>query len=143
MENLKALEKKYLDYCRDQKELNFKTLKAYGIDLQQFLSIIPTDSLPVSKEMLSDYLTHIHKQYKPKSVKRKIASIKAFFIIWNMKRLLQKIPLTSFVFSSGSRFVFQRPFLYISQKLFSPPCTGKKWLLPLITSTILLCGILP
>ena len=114
MENLKALEKKYLDYCRDQKELTFKTLKAYGIDLQQFLSIIPTDSLPVSKEMLSDYLTHIHKQYKPKSVKRKIASIKAFFIIWNMKRLLQKIPLTSFVFSSGSRFVFQRPFLYIS-----------------------------
>ena len=75
---------------------------------------LTSSSLPVSKEMLSDYLTHIHKQYKPKSVKRKIASIKAFFIIWNMKRLLQKIPLTSFVFSSGSRFVFQRPFLYIS-----------------------------
>lgn len=92
MENLKALEKKYLDYCRDQKELNFKTLKAYGIDLQQFLSIIPTDSLPVSKEMLSDYLTHIHKQYKPKSVKRKIASIKAFFHYLEYEEIITENP---------------------------------------------------
>lgn len=92
MNNLKTLEKTYLDYCRDQKELNFKALKAYSIDLQQFLSFIPTDTLPVSKEMLSDYLTHIHKQYKPKSVKRKIASIKAFFHYLEYEEIIAENP---------------------------------------------------
>ena len=28
---------------------------------------------------LDKYITHLHKQYKPKTVKRKIASLKAFF----------------------------------------------------------------
>lgn len=92
MNNLKTLEKTYLNYCRDQKELNFKTLKAYSIDLQQFLSFIPTATLPVSKEMLSDYLTHIHKQYKPKSVKRKIASIKAFFHYLEYEEIIAENP---------------------------------------------------
>lgn len=92
MNNLQALEKTYLDYCRDQKELNFKTLKAYGIDLKQFLSFIPTDTLPVTKEMLSDYLTYIHKQYKPKSVKRKIASIKAFFHYLEYEEIILENP---------------------------------------------------
>ncbi len=92
MNNLKALGKNYLDYCRDQKELNFKTLKAYGIDIRQFLSFIPTNTLPVSKEMLSDYLTYIHKQYQPKSVKRKIASIKAFFHYLEYEEIITENP---------------------------------------------------
>lgn len=103
MNDLKTLKKIYLDYCRNQKELNYKTLKAYNIDLQQFLSFIPTDILPVSKEMLSDYLTHIHKQYKPKSVKRKIASIKAFFHYLEYEEMITENPFNKL------RFQFREP----------------------------------
>lgn len=92
MNNLKALGEVYLDYCRDQKELNFKTIKAYCIDLKQFFSFIPTDTLPVSKEMLSSYLTYIHKQYMPKTVKRKIASVKAFFHYLEYEELILENP---------------------------------------------------
>ena len=36
MENLQTLTENYLEYCRTQKCLDEKTLKAYRIDLRQF-----------------------------------------------------------------------------------------------------------
>jgi integrase/recombinase XerD len=70
--------KEYLDYCQLQKMLNSKTLKAYRIDLHQF-ELFFTDTLePLTKECLSKYVQMLHAQYKPKTVKRKIACIRAF-----------------------------------------------------------------
>lgn len=92
METLQKLKATYLDYCKTQKELNDKTLKAYEIDLRQFLDFIPVKALPISREILSDYLTHIHSQYEPKSVKRKIASIKAFFHYLEYEELIDINP---------------------------------------------------
>lgn len=92
MENLQQLKSTYLNYCKTQKELNSKTLKAYEIDLRQFLDFIPVRELPVSREILSDYLTHIHNQYEPKTVKRKIASIKAFFHYLEYEELIEITP---------------------------------------------------
>lgn len=92
MKTLQQLKQQYLEYCELQKELNTKTLKAYQIDLKQFLDFIPSATLPVTKEELSDYLTHIHTLYKPKSVKRKIASIKAFFHYLEYEELIDTNP---------------------------------------------------
>ena len=69
----------YLSFCQINKNLDTKTLKAYRIDLAQFTSIIPIAELPVTKEVLMIYLTEIHKLYQPRTIKRKIASVKAFF----------------------------------------------------------------
>ena len=72
--------KEYLIYCDTQKRLDEKTLKAYKIDLTQFLnkynSYVITD---ISSQILEEYIANLHKTYKPKTVKRKIASLKAFF----------------------------------------------------------------
>ena len=71
---------KYLDHCLYQKRLNSKTVYAYSIDLQQFLS--DTASIPLDEMTPSDienYVGVLHRKYKPRSVKRKIAAIKAFF----------------------------------------------------------------
>ena len=38
MHSLQTLKENYLLYCRSQKELNAKTLKAYRIDLTQFIA---------------------------------------------------------------------------------------------------------
>lgn len=89
---LKFLMNEYLDYCLIHKNLNRKTVKAYGIDLRQFLSLIPTDSLPVSKEILMDYLSDIHKMYQPRTIKRKIASVKAFFHYLEYEEIIQLNP---------------------------------------------------
>lgn len=69
----------YLQYCRIQKELDEKTIKAYRIDLRQFNTFMEKIEQEISKESLNRYLAYIHKTYKQKTVKRKIASVKAFF----------------------------------------------------------------
>ena len=67
----------YLEYCEYRKELDRKTLKAYRIDLRQYFEYICVDE--PDKEKIEEYITHLHKSYKQKTVKRKIASIKAFY----------------------------------------------------------------
>lgn len=79
MNNLEQLKEIYLTRCRYQKELNSKTLKAYRIDLTQFIELTNQKELPISKETLLEYITQLHKLYQPATTKRKIASVKAFF----------------------------------------------------------------
>ena len=67
----------YLEYCEYRKQLDKKTLKAYRIDLRQYFEYICVDE--PDKEKIEEYVTHLHKSYKQKTVKRKIASIKAFY----------------------------------------------------------------
>lgn len=69
--------KQYLEFCRYRKELNRNTLKAYEIDLRQYLSYIQEEIFEKTK--IEEYITKLHKDYKQKTVKRKIASIKAFY----------------------------------------------------------------
>lgn len=69
----------YLNYCEYRKRLNFKTLKAYRIDLSQYYAFCHDISDPFSKNSVDSYITELLKHYKPKSAKRKIASLKAFF----------------------------------------------------------------
>ena len=71
----------YLEHCKYRKRLDSKTLKAYTIDLKQFknyCSSFPADDY-YSRSTIEQFVTFLHKQYKPKTVKRKIASLKAFF----------------------------------------------------------------
>ena len=65
----------FLEHCRKRKNLNHKTIKAYRIDLQQFYA---NTNNKFSKETICTYIDGLHEKYKPKTVKRKIASLKAF-----------------------------------------------------------------
>lgn len=76
MKNLSSKIEQYLEYCQRYKKLSKHTIKAYDIDLHQFLNFKTESNL--SKEFLSEYIIHLHEHYKPKSVKRKIAALKAF-----------------------------------------------------------------
>jgi len=67
----------YLEYCEYRKELDQKTLKAYRIDLHQYFECVSADE--PDKRKIEEYITRLHKDYKQKTVKRKIASIKAFY----------------------------------------------------------------
>lgn len=80
MNNLQLHIVNYLSHCEHQKRLDSKTLKAYQIDLGQFSkSTGITDPIDVSSNILEIYISTLHEKYKPKTVKRKIASLKAFF----------------------------------------------------------------
>ncbi len=93
MSNLDKQIGDYLEYCQYQKKLDNKSLKAYRIDLRQFLqqsTIINVSD--ITTDMLEKYITTLNKEYKPKTVKRKIASIKAFFSYLEYKEYLEKNP---------------------------------------------------
>ena len=93
MTNLQNQINNYLEYCQNQKRLDSKTLKAYRIDLKQFHQDIPSlEAHQITPEILEKYIYHLHQTYKPKTVKRKIASIKAFFRYLEYKELIDKNP---------------------------------------------------
>ena len=80
MSNLEITMETYLTFCQDQKRLDYKTMKAYQINLKQFSKqIMLTEILEVTPNILENFITSLHQSYQPKTVKRKIASLKAFF----------------------------------------------------------------
>ncbi len=76
MNNFKEKSIEYLDYCVKQKRLNAKTIKAYRLDLNQ-LSKYTVDN-KLNNGILIDYIEMLHDNFKVKTVKRKIATIKSF-----------------------------------------------------------------
>lgn len=93
MNNLQSLIEDYLKFCHSQKRLDEKTLKAYRIDLRQFYNQTSvTDISEITSQILEDYIAKLHQQYKPKTVKRKIASLKAFFHYLEYKDIIDRNP---------------------------------------------------
>lgn len=102
LENLTA---KYLDYCQYQKALNGKTLKAYSIDLKQFINFASGRQDILVKEVISDYITFLHKTYKPKSIKRKIACLRAFCNYLEYEEIIDNNPFAKL------KVKFQEPII--------------------------------
>ena len=93
MTTLQTQQKNYLEYCRFQKRLDAKTLKAYRIDLTQFLDCVTNCNISsITPDTLEKYIARLHQMYKPKTVKRKIASLKAFFHYLEYKDILERNP---------------------------------------------------
>ena len=93
MNSLQTHTQKYLEYCEFQKRLDKKTLKAYRIDLRQFSEQFNlTNITDITPQILETYIAKLHQQYKPKTVKRKIASIKALFHYLEYRELILQNP---------------------------------------------------
>lgn len=93
MNALRIAQINYLDYCQSQKRLDPKTLKAYRIDLTQFVSQVSAKDLSdITSGILEHYIASLHQMYKPKTVKRKIASLKAFFHYLEYRELIEYNP---------------------------------------------------
>jgi len=84
----------YLYYCEYQKKLSTKSIKAYSIDLKQFvhyLSTVPEQN--PTKATISGYFMKLHQLYSPRTAKRKLASIRAFFNYLEFEEMLDVNPI--------------------------------------------------
>ncbi|OON96036.1 MAG: recombinase XerC [Epulopiscium sp. Nele67-Bin005] len=80
MNNMISHSEEYINFCKEYKRLSDKTIKAYKIDILQFITFMQTQNYSAIEDtLLNEYITHIHYKYKPKTVKRKLASLNAFF----------------------------------------------------------------
>ncbi|HED05068.1 MAG TPA: integrase [Ignavibacteria bacterium] len=73
----------FLQHCRYEKNLSPKTIKSYSIDLKQLSNFLTEKNYSleitdITKNELREFLELI-SSLKPKSIKRKIATIKAMF----------------------------------------------------------------
>ena len=92
MQTLQHWISQYLLDCQYQKSLDPKTIKAYRIDLTQFSAFIGQNGLHLTREGLMEYIADLHQQYKPKTIRRKIASIKAFCGYLEYEELIEENP---------------------------------------------------
>lgn len=93
MKNQQQLIEEYLYYGKQQRKLDEKTIRAYDIDLKQFSHFAETEKLVMSKEVIRQYILHLHATYKKKTVKRKIASLKAFYAYLEQEEIIENSPM--------------------------------------------------
>lgn len=84
--------KEYLDDCLLRKRLSQKTLYAYKVDLKQYFDFIEKSSIDDYKR-INEYILYLNQKYiKHKTIKRKIASIKAFYSYLEYKEIIEFSP---------------------------------------------------
>lgn len=77
MQILSALIADYLETGEYEKQLSPDTIKAYRIDLRQFLDF--TGGEWAGRNMLNQYIKYLNQHFAPRSAKRKLASVRAFY----------------------------------------------------------------
>ena len=90
MQSLKFLIANYIEVSENIKKLSPNTIKAYRIDLKQFASF--TQNTLAKKDVIKRYIMHLNQQFAPRSVKRKIASVRAFYHELSINGILKKNP---------------------------------------------------
>lgn len=96
----------YIIYCKFQKRLDTKTLKAYQIDLTQFTNYFHNcDINTISIIDIEAYIGHLNQNFKPKTAKRKLASLKALFHYLEYKNIISSNPFNKI------RTKFREPLL--------------------------------
>ena len=84
----------YLRHCEFHKKLNSKSLKAYSIDLKQFIMQCGTISeCDITKATISNYIIQLHQTFKPRTVRRKLASLRAFLNFLEFEEIIQTNPI--------------------------------------------------
>lgn len=81
----------YLNDCKYTKRLSAHTIRAYQIDIRQFLAMINSDI--ENPSAVKDYITKLNLKYaKYRTVKRKLASIKAFYYYLETENIIAVSP---------------------------------------------------
>lgn len=98
----------YLLDCQYQKNLDPKTIKAYRIDLAQFSALAAQKDSKLTRDEIMEYISRLHQQYKPKTIRRKVASIKAFCGYLEYEGLIRENPFSKLRIKLGIPVILPR-----------------------------------
>lgn len=89
--------KDFLNHCKFEKNLSEKTVYAYKVDLFQFTQYLNEHEVPkswenIDRSVLRDYIHTLYQRQKPKTIKRKVASLKVFFRFLEFEDLIVVSP---------------------------------------------------
>lgn len=79
MKDIENFAKQYVDFCEQQRALSKKTIAAYRGDLRQLCLFLKEKNADIDRDSIADFVAALNQRYQPRTVKRKLASIRAFF----------------------------------------------------------------
>lgn len=92
MKDLEIYAARYLEFCERQRALNGKTIAAYRTDLRQFCMFLQAGNAELSKKSAAEFVAMLNQRFQPRTVKRKIASARAFCHWLEDEGILQEEP---------------------------------------------------
>lgn len=93
MKTLEAYISEYLTYCKTQKRLDEKTIRAYRYDLAQFRLLLDSNNIEsIGADAIEKIIASLNSKYNPRTVKRKVASYKAFLHYMDIKEFIPENP---------------------------------------------------
>ena len=121
MNTLFTITESYLKYCETQKRLDKKTLKAYRTDLDQFISFFNNTYInTISIPDIEKYIGYLHQNFKPKTAKRKLASIKSFYHFLEYKDFIDLNPFNKIKIKFREPVMLPKTIpLYIVERLLT------------------------
>jgi len=84
----------FLLHCRLERGLTKLTMTAYKLDLSQFQDKLHADLVvaDIDKQVVREYLGWLDERYKPRSIKRKLGTLKSFFSFLEQEDLIDSSP---------------------------------------------------
>lgn len=86
----------FFNHCRLERGLSKLTIDAYRLDLKQFSELLQSEKFTsidtFDKSVIRLYLAWLGKNYKPRSIKRKLATMKTFFTFLEQEEFIQVSP---------------------------------------------------
>ena len=131
MTNLQKWTEQYLVACKYQKGLDAKTIKAYRIDLSQFILFTVQGETDLTRSSMMEYISDLHQKYKPRTIRRKIASVKAFCSYLEYEELITENPFTKLQLKLNAPLILPRtiPFSVIEAILSTAYQQGQREML--------------
>lgn len=128
MTNLQKWTEQYLVACKYQKGLDAKTIKAYRIDLSQFILFTVQGEADLTRSSMMEYISDLHQKYKPRTIRRKIASVKAFCSYLEYEELIAENPFTKLQLKLNAPLILPRtiPFSVIEAILSTAYQQGQR-----------------
>lgn len=102
MKQLAVFSENFLTYCSTQKKLSKATIRAYAFDLAHFKRFIAVEKKQnpklkiFTKQTLQLYLKFLVNQYSVKTIKRKMACLRSFFVYLEAEDLIRENPFLHF-----------------------------------------------
>ena len=94
MNEFDTLKESYLYHCLTRKRLDGKTVRAYRTDLNDFSAYLRTlDGDYLDKKCIGCYIDSLHQSKAPRTVKRRIASLQAFYHYLVYEELISESPM--------------------------------------------------
>ena len=120
--NMQQEIKDYLYNCEFRKKLSKKSIKAYAIDLRQFVDYFEkSEDLCLTKTGICSYIAELHTLFSPKTAKRKLASLRAFYNYLEFEEVIETNPLRRIMTKFQEPKVLPKtiPLKVIEQLLFA------------------------